>query len=480
MKVPVDGGTPMSLGATAPFIGGADWGADDRIVYASITPGGSHGLYQVAASGGAPQLITALEDGNADNAYLLTPQWLANGKVILCTLARTVTSGARFQVIAVTPSTGERRVLVDDARHAMYIGDGVLVFWQDAALVATRFDPDRAQVIGSPVPAWDEVRERVRVRSWTSAAGTLVYWPDARVAHRLVWVDRSGKQEALPLPPAMYHAPRVSPDGQSIAYAIGHDLVSDVWKHDLVTGATVRLTSDGRSAVPLWTPDGQRLIVSRRRASGRDLAELTVRGTSEPEPIALPASFLPGASKLPVGWADGGRTLLLRVFQMENQPLIWAVTPDGTAQPRAVAPSAKYADISGDGRWIAYSAVESIKAPSQVFVTPYPHGRPEWKVSTAGGMLPVWAKNGRELFYRSGSRIMTVPVTLGETFTSGTPEALFEAPYYEVDPGSPNYDVAPDGQRFIMVFPADTGGPPRLNVVQGWKEEILRRLRDAR
>ena len=479
MKVPVDGGTPMPLGATTPFVGGADWGVNDRIVYAAITPGGTHGLYQVAASGGAPQLITALE-ANADDAYFLTPQWLADGKLILCTLARTVTSGPRFQVIAVSPATGERRVLVDDGRHAMYIGDGVLVFWQNAALFATRFDPVRAQVIGSPVPAWDDVWERVRVRAWTSAAGTLVYWPDARLSHRLVWVDRSGKQEPLPLPPAMYHAPRVSPDGQTVAYAIGHDFSSDVWKHDLATGATVRLTSGGRSAVPLWTPDGQRLIVSRLRASGRDLAELHVRGTSEPKPIALPETFLPGASKLPIGWADSGRTLLVRVLPVENQPVIWAVTPDGTSQPRPVAPSALYADISGDGGWIAYRAQESIQGLSQVFVTTFPHGRPEWKVSTAGGVLPVWANTGRELFYRSGNRIMAVPVTLGETFTSGTPQPLFEAPYYEGDPGSPNYDVTPDGQRFVMVFPADTGGPARLNVVQGWKAEILRRLRDTR
>jgi Tol biopolymer transport system component len=477
MKVSVDGGTPMPLGATTPFIGGADWGVDDRIVYGAITPRGTHGLYQVAASGGSPQLITALAEGNADNAYFLTPQWLPNGKVILCTLARTVTSGSRFQVIAVSPSTGEHHVLVDDARHAMYIGDGVLVFWQNAALFATRFDADRVQVIGSPVPAWDDVWERLRIRSWTSAAGTLVYWPAARVSHRLVWVDRSGKQEPLPLPPAMYHAPRVSPDGRSIAYAIGDDLNSDVWKYDLATGATVRLTSGGRSAVPLWTPDGQRLIVSWLRASGgRDLAELHLRGTSEPGPIALPASFLPGASKLPVGWADAGRTLLLRV---SNQQTMWAVTLDGTRQPRPVTPSARYADISDDGRWVAYSTLESIKDPSQVYVAPYPYGRPEWKVSTAGGVLPVWAKNGQELFYRSGDRIMGVPVTLGETFSSGTPQPLFEAPFYEGDPGSPNYDVAPDGQRFVMVFPSDTGGPARLHVVQGWKAEILRRLRDA-
>jgi hypothetical protein len=98
-------------------------------------------------------------------------------------------------------------------------------------------------------------------------------------------------------------------------------------------------------------------------------------------------------------------------------------------------------------------------------------------VSTSGGTLPVWARSGRELFYRSGNGLVAVPVTLGRSFTAGTPRLLFEVPYYEGDPGSPNYDVAADDQRFIIVLPATTGGPDRLNVVQGWKAEVLRRLR---
>lgn len=101
-------------------------------------------------------------------------------------------------------------------------------------------------------------------------------------------------------------------------------------------------------------------------------------------------------------------------------------------------------------------------------------------MSTDAGVLPVWSRSGRELFYYNRPGLMAVPVTLGETFTAGTPRRLFEVPLYEGEPGSPNYDVALDDRRFLMVFPASTDGPDRLNVIQGWKAQILRRLEDSR
>lgn len=482
-KVSVEGGTPVPLGVPVGFMGAADWGPDDHIVYADITPEGTNGLYRLPANGGAPRLVAAL-DANGDEAYWLTPQSISNGRFILATVARAAASGLRCQVVAVSVATGERRLLVDDARHAQYVGDGVLVFLRNNALFATRLDADRLEVSGSPAPVWDHVFERVRLRSWASAAGSLVYWPNLRVSHRLVWVDRAGNQEPLRLPPASYYGPRISPDGKSIAYAIGSDFPSDVWEYDLETRATVRLTTDGRSAMPLWTPDGTRLILSTLGATGRALTQLVVRGSAKPEPIPLPPAFLPGASKFPVSWADGGRTLIVRQYGLEGQPPLWRVALDGGSAPQPLRPDrANHGRISPDGRWLAYNVSEygSEYGPTdpklaEVYVTAFSTEGPQWKVSADGGAFPVWSRNGRELFYREGARMMAVSVTPGETFTAGTPRPLFEVPYYEGDPGMPNYDVTPDGQRFMMVFPATTEGPDRLNVIQGWKAEMLRRL----
>lgn len=479
MKIAIEGGAPIPLGVTSKFMGAADWGSDNYIVYAAVTPEGTHGLYRVHASGGTPELVSTF-DTDAEEAYWLTPQSISNGAIILCTVVRAVSSGSRFQVVAVTTATGKRRVLVDNARHGLYLGDGVLVYLRDQTLFATRLELSRLEISGPQLSAWHDVFARVRLRSWTSAAGTLVYWPTIRVARRLVWVDRAGKQEPLPLPPALYQSPRVSPDGQSIVYGISESSeFGDVWKHDISTGATVQLTSDGLSGTPLWTPDGTSIVFSSLRPTARHLFRLRLGIATEPEPIHLPPA-LSGTMTQPTGWADDGYTLLVKSQGMESQPIAWAVPLDGSREASAVLPRNITRDnnfrVSPDRRWIAYAGGD---AGTDVYVAPLPGGRPVWKVSSGGGKLPVWSRSGRELFYRRGDAVMAVPVTPGATSAFDTPRRLFEGRFFEAEPGGPNYDVTPDDQRFLMVLPGDTEGPDRLNVVQGWKADILRRLRKS-
>jgi hypothetical protein len=116
----------------------------------------------------------------------------------------------------------------------------------------------------------------------------------------------------------------------------------------------------------------------------------------------------------------------------------------------------------------------------EVYVVPYPGPGPEATVSTEGGTEPVWSPGGTELFYRSDEGLMAVAVTLGSAFRAGTPRPLF-ADVYERDPsgggngGIPNYDVTPDGQRFVMVR-GGASGPSEVVVVLDWVEELRRLL----
>ena len=469
-KMAVDGGAPVPLGVSdIGFTGASDWGSDDWIVYANVTPSGTHGLYRAPADGGAPQLIAAL-DGQAEDTYWLTPQSLPGGRAVLCTISRTTDAGAGFQLVVVSVATGERRVLIDDAKHGRYLGDGVLVYLQRGALFAIGFDETRLTVSGPPVLARDGIGDRLRLRSWAYAAGTLVYWPTLTEEPRLAWVDRSGKAEPLALPPANYAAPRLSPDGQTVAYKIGGEF-ANIWTHRLVDGATAQLTFDDRAGALAWTPDGSRLIVAVSRGTGSELIQVRADGKGSPEPFEVALPLLAGFYKQPRSWLNDGRTLLL---QVATQPSLWTVPIDGR-EPRPVRTgNLGYAQVSPDGRWIAYAS--SASGRREVYVAPFPEGQAQWKVSD-GGDLPLWSRNGRELFYRDGPHMMSVAIAPGDTFAAGAPQRLFSGRYFEAEPGGPNYDVSPDGQRFLMVLAGSTDGPDRLIVVQGWKEEVERRLR---
>jgi hypothetical protein len=412
-------------------------------------------------------------DGQAEDTYWLTPHSLANGAAVLCTVARATATGARYQVVVVSVATGERRVLIDDAKHGLYIGDGLLVYWRREALFATRFDATRLTVGGPHVPARDGVGDRVRFRAWAYAAGTLVYWPTLRAQRRLAWVDRSGKAEPLGLPPALYASPRLSPDGRTIAFKLGGEF-GDVWTHHLVDGSTAQLTFDGRAGALAWTPDSSRLTIALSRGTGSELVQVRADGTGSVEPVDLTALPLsPGVYRQPRGWLPSGRSLIVHVAA---QPSLWEVPLDGEPRPIRTG-SLGYGQVSPDERWIAYAT--GAPGRREVFVAPFRAGQAQWRVADDGN-LPVWGKNGRELFYRDGERVMAVPIAPGDTFTPGTPQVLFSERYYQGEPGGPNYDVSADGQRFLMVLPGSTEGPDRLIVVDGWKAEIERRLRPAR
>jgi hypothetical protein len=297
-----------------------------------------------------------------------------------------------------------------------------------------------------------------------------VYWPTLRDERRLAWVDRSGKVEPLPLHPALYASPRLSPDGQTLAYKTGGEF-GNIWTYDLADGSSAQLTFDGRAGALIWTPDGTRLTVSTLGSAGSDFVQVRADGKGPPEPLrlSLPAGF----HKQPRSWLRGGQTLILDV---SAEPSLWAVPVDG--EPRPVRPgSLGYGQVSPDERWIAFASGAS--GQREVYVAPFPTGHAQWKVSN-GGDLPMWARSGRELFYRNGQDVMSVSIAPGETFTPGAPQILFSGRYYEGEPGGPNYDVSVDGQRLLMVLPGSTEGPDRLIEVQGWKAEIERRLRESR
>ena len=293
----------------------------------------------------------------------------------------------------------------------------------------------------------------------------------------LVWVDREGGQEPINAERAVYSSPRISPEGQRIAVALGNFGEEDIWVIDSDRGTRTRLTTfPGRDIHPLWTPDGQRLTFASNGGgpadSPRVLFWMPADGSGTAEPLTEPTKNQGATS-----WSSDGTTVAFYhindydVFTMSlgEEPVPFLATPFGE----------RGATFSPNDAWLAYSSDDT--GQEEVYVTSFPGPGGKMAVSTQGGRSPRWSADGRELFYRNGDDMMVVAVEAGESFRAGPPQLLFTGNFEREIPseGAANYDVSGDGQRFLML--AETVDedaidvlPPQINVVLNWFEELKR------
>jgi Tol biopolymer transport system component len=494
-RIAVSGGTPVVIApAENPF--GVSWASDNAVFF-----GQSKGVMRVSANGGTPDLVVQAREGE----QLAEPQLLPDGDSVLFTATTETGEGRwdRAQVVVQSLRTGERAVIWEGGSDARYVPTGHLIYAVGDALFAVAFDIDRLQVSGGPVSL---VRGLTRVANQAgptatanyavSADGTLVYLEGRNLGTQgaglstLVWVTREGREEAVAAPPRAYFYARISPDGTRVALDV-RDQQLDLWVWDLTRAMLTRLTFDpGEDEFPAWSPDGKRIAFSSSRGGGSaaitNLFWVAADGTGAVEQLAkgetrqlFPAFFSPDASRLVVVGAAQADT--------ENDDIgivsVAAGLSGGNA-PTEIRPllNTRFGELnpslSPDGRWIAYDSNES--GQSEIYVRPFPEvdgGR--WQVSTGGGVQPVWARSGRELFYRDGNAIVAVPVQAGPSFAAGNPKTLFEGRYVLGGGGHRSYDVASDGQRFLMIKAAPAAGsedaqPARFIIVENWFEELRR------
>ncbi len=175
-----------------------------------------------------------------------------------------------------------------------------------------------------------------------------------------------------------------------------------------------------------------------------------------------------------MSWSPDGQLLAFFEVNSTTQRDIWVLRlGDRKAQPfLRTRFDESVPRFSPDGRWLAYISNESGRF--EIYVQPYPGPGGKWQISTEGGTEPAWNPNGRELFYRSGDKMMAVDIATQASFAVGKPRMLFEGPYLPGPATSPNYDVAPDGQRFLMLKPSEQAEAAltQINVVLNWFEEL--------
>jgi Tol biopolymer transport system component len=294
----------------------------------------------------------------------------------------------------------------------------------------------------------------------------MAYVPSS-ATKRLVWVSRQGLEEPITNIPRPYGNPRLAPDGHHIVVEVAG---GDLWIQDASRPTFTRLTTGETigNTFAVWTPDGQHAIF--RTVTG--LWSVNTNGSGGLHHI--PDTFV---ADLPTSVSPDGRTLAFIRQTSETAGDIYTLSLDGPPNPVPVVKTPGYdggAMFSPDGRWMAYVSNES--GQRDVYVRPNTGPDRKVQVSTGGGTHPRWNPNGRELFYRNGNKMMVVDVSIrsGDIVPS-PPRVLFDQRY---DFGSAqtvaNYDVSPDGQRFVMV--KDDSDAGRLNVVLHWFEDVMGRV----
>jgi serine/threonine-protein kinase len=478
-KVPIEGGVPKVL-CGAPSIFGANWARDNSIVF---TNGHEVGLSRVSAEGGEPEILTKPDPKGGESNHRL-PFCLPNGKGVLFTIM-----GRRFdphpRLALLRLDSLESHILLQDAADARYVPTGHLVFLRQGTLMAMRFDLVRLEAIGQPSPLVENVMQAFAAANINfhtvagqfsiSDTGSLIYVsggivPDMQ--NSLVWVDQKGTEQPVTDLKFPFHAPRLSPDGQRVAYeTAGREW--QIWVYDLGRGTNSRLTGEGRAVNPVWAPDGKRLLFSWQQSVADNLFWQPYDESSPMECLTT-SEFHQRAGS----WSLDGKT----VFLMGGHPDTGFDISLMDVSSGSVTPflSSKFDEtnpqISPDGRWVAYISNESGR--SEIYVRPFPGPGLKLQISNEGGSEPLWARNGKRLFYRRQGQLWVVDVQTDGVFATSKPRLLFDKPEYLTSSPYRTYDLSLDSQRFLMAKGEQRKPAPvtEMILIQNWFEELKRLL----
>ena len=489
-RIPASGGAAAIIAHT-PYPYGLRWEPGGILFVQPGTPPLSdakvreHGIMRVSADGGAPEMLITLKAGEV--AY--GPQLLPGEKQLLFTLATGTTADRwdKATVVVQSLSSGQRKTLIEGGSDARYLPSGHMVYAVAGSLFAVAFDVDRLEVRGAPVSVVEGVRRADASSTGgahysVSGNGTLVYVAGPAVPRRdIALTDRNGRSERLKLPPHLYEAPRVSPDGARIVVGTDDGSEAVIWTYRL-SGATAlqRVTFGGSNRFPVWSADSQRVAFQSDREGDRGIFWQRVDGTGTAERLTTPE---PDESHEPEAWSPTGDILLFSITKRADMAL-WTLS----LKHRKVAP---FGDVhsatriggvfSPDGRWVAYARSEGRK--KTIYVEPFPPTGVKHQLVAYGSELPnhpLWSADGKELFYNPGpGAFASVGISTRPTLAFGKPTVL-RRPFGGASTVTRRpYDIMPDG-RFVSAAEGSLAdGRPaagEIRVVLNWFEELKARV----
>jgi serine/threonine-protein kinase len=486
-KISVQGGAAITLSATR-SAGGASWGEDGNIV-AEI---GNAGLFLIPTGGGNPQRLTTT--GGAQGVAHRWPQVLPGGRAIIFTGSNTAARAfedASIEVLSL--KTKEIKKLINGGYYGRYLATGLdnglghLLYVHDGSLFAVPFDPDRLEIRGTPVPVLEDIAANPQTGAGQfgfSDTGTMVYrsgkaaletWP-------VLWLDSFGKIETLLSKQDGYTGPHFSPDGQRLALSLGAGSTRGIyiydWKRETMSHLSFPMPGN---VYPIWSPDGKHLVLRSTSPQGSVIQWTRADGTGGVQNLLESKYFI-----APNSFSPDGRHLAYRENNPDSGVDLWTLPldPSDPDHPKPGKPelflrtpfAEHHPAFSPDGRWMAYQSDESGRY--EVYVRPFPGPGEKWQVSNGGGQMPIWSRNGREIFFETlDNRIMVTDYGVkGESFTSEKPRIWSNVKIREIG-DLWNLDLAPDGKRFAVFPLPDAGGERKGMVHVAFLENFFDELR---
>jgi dipeptidyl aminopeptidase/acylaminoacyl peptidase len=305
-----------------------------------------------------------------------------------------------------------------------------------------------------------------------STEGTLVSIPgeDYFDESSLLWIHRDGTREPLSFDDSAFSHAQISPDGKKIAASRIVAGSYDIWLYDLERGLEERLTRQGNNFKPVWHPDGQRIAFASTRGGTFDVYQRELDSSSSEE------ALLEGPiDEEPWSWSADGSLLAFSEITPDAGHDIWLVDLGGASSKKPLVQTPfpdVAARISPDGKWVAFSSALSGRFEVYVQSTLDTGGR--IRISTEGGTQPLWSPTTNELYFRSRARAMMVRYEAdGDEFEASAPAVLFTLPVHIVGLDQLTWDVARDGERFLVLEPsADAAPRDELHVTTNWFEDL--------
>jgi Serine/threonine protein kinase len=472
------GGAAMQTLADAPFSRGGAWGSDGFIYFAPTNIGG---IWRVPEGGGTATEVTRKDPASGEISH----RWphLVAGSNMLLFAVWTGPGNDEHNVAIQEIGSKDHHILVKGGDAPRYVPKlGMLVYVRLGELFAVSWRPSNPD-LGRAVPVAmseriNEIGTEGSGNYAVSGAGTLAYVAGGRSlnAAQLVWTERTGKVEPLPLPERDYENVMISPDGARAIVQIRGGK-TELWIYDFARSTITPIgESAGSSQSPLWTADGTHIIYRGTSQGLRNLSWRMADGSGIEERLATKQD----AIQTPTSVSSDGHWLVFNEnsAQEPGGVNIWLMQLDGDRTPRHffTAPAGESdGQFSPDGKWLAYQA--SVSSRQEIYVSPFPGPGPRRQVSMDGGIEPLWSRDGRELFFQNGSKLMSASVSPGTEWSASQPHVVHEGGFVRGPTGNTSWSITRDGTRFLHVQLVESDRAiTHVELVLNWFSELKERL----